>query len=166
MRALTRRQVLAAVTASACAHTGPVSNFRTLRSWLPRETVTGQPFAPEKLEGRVVLVTFLATWCFPCVADLRSLKSLRDRFGARGFQNVLVGMDLEGALVLEPFVQQFGIEDPLVVADARLHAGETPFGKIRELPSRFLFNREGDLVTGFAGVTTPAELAQLVETWL
>mgnify|MGYP000861794048 CR=1 FL=1 len=29
---------------------------------------------------------------------------------------------------------------------ARLHAGETPFGKIRELPSRFLFNREGDLV--------------------
>ena len=159
---LSRRAVLTGVVATACAHTEPTPNFRTFRSWLPRQTALGQPFAPERLDGHVVMVTFIATWCFPCLADLRTLDSLAEQYGPKGFQAVLVGMDLEGDLVLAPFAQQLKSAAPVLIADERLRAGNTPFGKIRELPSRFIFNREGDLIGAFAGVTTPKELSDAI----
>lgn len=160
---ISRRVLLAALAASACARREPeVPALSTFLAALPLEVAGTVPLEPRRLYGRVVLITFIATWCFPCLAELAVLGRLDRDFGAKGFSNVLVGMDLDGRKVLEPFAQGYQLAWPLVVSDERLRAGDTPFGRIRELPSRVLFGRDGQVVVGYSGVGAYEDLAKVV----
>lgn len=163
---LSRRLVLGALLASACRPRIEPPHLGTFLASLPRDAVGERPWQPQGLGGRVVLITFLATWCFPCLADLVVLRRLERDYDARGFSNVLVGMDLEGRRVLEPFAENYELPGPLLVGDDRLRAGETPFGHIRELPTRVLFGRDGRAVLAFAGIADWSALSKVVETEL
>lgn len=161
---ISRREVVLALAAAGCTRSpdATLPRFQHFAAYLPRETANGTAFEPVALEGKVVLVTFVATWCFPCLADLVTLSHLERDFGPKGFANVIVGMDLEGRRVLEPFAAGYKISSPVVVADDRLRSGETPFGRIRELPSRVLFGRDGRVVLGYSGVTKYEDLERIV----
>lgn len=161
---ISRRSVLWAGLATGCARNSEstLADFRTFMNALPRQTAGKVSFEPWKLEGKVVLVTFIATWCFPCLTELRVINRLESDHATKGFANVLVGMDLEGRQVLEPFAEGYGLTVPLLVGDDRLRSGETVFGRIRELPSRVLFGRSGDLVVGYSGIAQYESLDRLV----
>ncbi len=75
---------------------------------------------------------------------------------------MLVGLDLEGRLVLEPFAAEYALRYPVLVGDDRLRGGTTPFGHIRELPARVLFDRQGQVIAAYSGVVSPAELERKV----
>jgi thiol-disulfide isomerase/thioredoxin len=160
---VSRRVVLGALLAAGCPRSEPeLPKWRGWAGYLPRDVAGQVPFEPERLDGQVVLLTFIATWCFPCLAEFAVLSRLDRDYGARGFHNVLVGMDLDGHKTLDPFAQGYELQWPLIVADERLVSGDTPFGRIRELPSRMLFARDGRLVVGFSGVAAYEDLAKLV----
>ena len=161
---ISRRSLLLATLASGCvrAPAATLGDFRTFMNALPRETAGKVPFEPWKLEGKVVLITFIATWCFPCLTELVVINRLERDHAAQGFANVLVGMDLEGRAVLEPFAEGYHLTMPLIIGDDRIRSGETVFGRIRELPSRILFGRSGELVVGFAGISKYEDLERLV----
>ena len=162
------RLITALVLLAACAHApaNTVPAFEVFAAHLPRDSSSGVPFAPERLRGKVVVVTFVASWCFPCLADLITLEKLQHVYGERGYQNVLVGMDLEGHKVLDPFAQAYALSCPLVVANDRLRSGETPFGLIKELPTRLIFGRDGRFIDGYTGVVAYEKLEQVVKTAL
>jgi thiol-disulfide isomerase/thioredoxin len=159
-----RGLLLASLGAAGCARPqgATLADFRTFMNDLPRQTAGRVPFEPWKLEGKVVLVTFLATWCFPCLTELVALEHLARDYGEKGFENLLVGMDLEGRQVLDPFAEGYKLTAPLIVADDRLRAGQTMFGRIRELPSRVLFGRSGEVVVGYSGVSKYEDLDRVV----
>ena len=159
-----QRSLLLATLASGCVRSSAATlgDFRTFMNALPRETAGKVPFEPWKLEGKVVLVTFIATWCFPCLTELVVINRLEHDHSAQGFANVLVGMDLEGRMVLEPFAEGYHLSMPLIIANDHIRSGESVFGRIRELPSRILFGRSGELVVGFAGVSKYEDLERLV----
>lgn len=164
---ISRRSVLLAAMASGCAkRVAPAEQFHTFLNDLPHQTAGSVPYEPWTLEGKVVLVTFVATWCFPCLADLVVLQRLQRDHGEKGFANVMVGMDLEGREVLEPFASGYKLECPLLIADSRLLNGETAFGRIRELPSRVLFARSGEIAAAYSGVTTWDALNAVVQKLL
>lgn len=164
---ISRRAVLVGALASGCVKRVPaVEQFRTFMNDLPRAVAGRVPFEPWNLEGKVSLVTFIATWCFPCLTELVVLQHLQRDYEARGFRNVLVGMDLEGFEVLEPFATGYKLEMPLVIADDRIRAGETSWGRIRELPSRVLFNRDGQIAVAYSGVATYESLDAVVKKLL
>lgn len=110
----------------------------------------------------MVLVKFLATWCVPCLTELADVQALQRKHGDKDFTVVAVGMDLEGALVLEPFAQQYQLPFPLLVADDTLRAGRGPFGRISALPTTFLLNREGRVVLAYEGPVAPGTLDGLI----
>lgn len=163
-RLISRRGLLLATLAAGCTREreAAIANFRTFMNALPQQAAGRVPFEPWKLEGKVVLVTFIATWCFPCLTELIVINRLERDHGPRGFANVLVGMDLEGRAVLDPFAEGYHLTVPLLVGDDRIRSGETVFGHIRELPSRVLFARSGEVVVGFAGVSKYEDLERLV----
>lgn len=159
-----RRLWLAVLLLGGCAHS-PASGLPhrdVFIGTLPQDVVGPVRFDRGALTGKVVLVTFIATWCFPCLADLVSLDNLERDFGAKGFTQVLVGLDLEGRRVLEPFAAEYKLRYPLLVGDDRLRGGRTPFGRIRELPARVLFDRSGQVIAAYSGVVAPAELERKV----
>jgi thiol-disulfide isomerase/thioredoxin len=114
------------------------------------------------LEGQVVLVTFMATWCAPCLMELPYLIRLQEQHAAEGFVVVAVGMDLEGDLVLGPFAREYQLPFPLVVADERLRKGDSPFGTINILPTTFLLGRDGAVLAAFQGMASQPVLSKAV----
>jgi len=114
------------------------------------------------LEGRVVLVTFMSTWCAPCLMELPYLRRLHEQHGPAGLSVVAVGMDLEGALVLRPFAAEYQLPFPLLVADQRIRRGESPFGSISVLPTTFLLGRDGAVLAAFQGMAVQPELSKRV----
>ena len=161
---ISRRALLWATLATGCTRNreAALNDFRTFMNDLPHQAAGSIPFEPWKLEGKVVLITFIATWCFPCLTELVVVNRLERDPSALGFANVLVGMDLEGKAVLDPFAEGYKLTVPLLVGDDRLRSGETVFGRIRELPSRILFGRGGEIVVGFSGVAKYEDLERLV----
>jgi thiol-disulfide isomerase/thioredoxin len=163
-RVFSRRVVLllgaSMVGCHAARPAGP--RLASYLSALPADSANEIPVEFGRLDGRVVLVVFIATWCFPCLADLVSLEKLERTFDAKDFAIVMVGMDLEGRRVLTPFAQAYALSRPLIVADDGLRNGETPFGRIRELPSRVLFDRAGEVVVAYSGVARHERLEEAV----
>ncbi len=167
---LQARHALLALACAAllagCAHgPAPSAYLRGSRflAALNLPAVGAVPYAPAQLRGRVTLVNFFATWCFPCLGELPLLDRLQHRFAERGFTVVAVGMDQEGFKVLEPFAQTFRYAFPMVVADAPLREGATAYGRIAALPTSFLLGRDGEVVAAYQGLATSSDLESYIE---
>lgn len=135
---------------------------------LQRELLALRPIGPaaelaRTLPGNVVLVSFFATWCFPCIAELPTLQALQRDYGTRGFLMVGVGMDLEGAKVLEPFAYSMELNYPVLLADARVIEGRSAFGPIRAIPTTFLLDREGKVLGAWQGMAPHEAVAEAIE---
>ena len=115
-----------------------------------------------QLAGKVVVVQFLATWCFPCFATAPRLQELYDGYQQQGLAVVAVGMDLEGPQVLRPFADQLGLRFPVLVADDALRSGQTAFGKVGLLPTTLIIGRDGKVVSLYAGVAEQGTLEPLI----
>jgi peroxiredoxin len=125
-------------------------------------TARGDFYSLEQARGKVLLVYFLATWCFPCNVEIPVLESLQRDFGPQGFQVVGVGMDLERRQVLEPFAESYGLGFPLLIADNEVRAGRSAFGEITQLPTTFVLDRQGKVAAAYTGPANPKGLRELV----
>mgnify|MGYP000868610162 CR=1 FL=1 len=155
--------LVALALAAACpsAKPTPTADRRSPYA-LGLPTARGDFYSLEQLRGRVALVTFFATWCFPCMLEVPNLVALQRDFGDRGFQVVGIGMDLEGRRVLEPFVESYGVGYPVLIADDEVRAGRSPFGAIRQLPTTYVLDREGKVAAAYTGPANPQGLRELV----
>ncbi len=117
-------------------------------------------------QGRVLVVQFLASWCFPCIATAPRLQELAQRYGKSGLSVVAVGMDREGAQVLAPFQEQLGLGYPVLVSDTTLREGQTAFGRISTLPTTVIVGRDGTVLTAFEGVPVEGSLETFIENAL
>jgi thiol-disulfide isomerase/thioredoxin len=141
---------------------GPSPFLRSLL--LP--SVGPTPYDWPRLNGRVVLVSFFATWCFPCLAELPTLEALQKEHGPQGFQVVLVGLDLEGARVLAPFAEQYALNFPVLVSDEGMQQGQSAFGLIPALPTTFLLDKEGRVAGAWKGMAGHEDVSKAVRTLL
>jgi len=158
-----RAGALSAALLLACAAPGARVVRPLLVPALALESVGPVRATPEALYGRVLVVSFMATWCFPCIEELPDFVALQRQYGGPGFTVVLVGMDLEGARVLEPFADYYQLPFPLLVADDRIRDGESPFGRLAVLPTTLVIGRDGRPAAAVQGIVQRADLAREIE---
>lgn len=133
------------------------------RAPLALQSVGPTPYQHRALYDRPVLINFFSTWCFPCLGQLPYLGELQKEFGPQGLAVVTVGMDNEGAKVLQPFVEQSPQPFPVLVADEKIRKGETVFGAVRELPTTVILDREGKVVAAWPGIANADEVRKAVQ---
>jgi len=142
-----------------CAHKAPSpERVRSLARELRGGWVGAQPVVLEPWEEKVVLVSFFATWCFPCLLEMPLLQKLHESYADKGLVVVLAGMDLEGEKTLRLYSEASGLPFPVVVAGDRLKSGNTWLGQIQELPTHLLINRRGEVVFIQTGAFSPEVL--------
>ena len=110
------------------------------------------------LRGRPVVLNFWATWCPPCVAELRSLQALHDSLAAEGVTVALVSP--ERPATVRPVLARRGVSAPAFVEAEPVPAS---LG-VRALPTTVVLDAEGRVVLvrrGAADWDTPA-----VRAWL
>jgi thiol-disulfide isomerase/thioredoxin len=108
----------------------------------------GKTISSNSFKGKVLLLTFFATWCRPCVEEVPTLVRLQTDMADAGFSVVGMSVDQQGPAVVAKFVEKRAINYPVLVAKAG--TGED-FGGIYGIPVAFLVNKTGNVVKKYTG---------------
>jgi thiol-disulfide isomerase/thioredoxin len=125
-------------------------------------TVDGTPVSLAALKGRVVLVDFWATWCPPCRAEMPWLVELAKQWEGKGVTFVAISEDDPPDQL--PLVQKFTEQIPGLGRFAVLGNPEveSQYG-VENLPTLFVIDRAGNVVTRLVGSTQRPVVEQLLE---
>ena len=126
---------------------------------LVRTDLQGQRFDLAAFKGRVVLLTFWATWCGPCQVEMSHFVDWQSRYGPHGLQIVGVSMDDDEAPV-RAMTQDRGVNYSVLLGDAELARS---YGGIFGLPVTFLIDRKGRIVAKFKGETDMGAMERTVK---
>jgi cytochrome c biogenesis protein CcmG, thiol:disulfide interchange protein DsbE len=105
-------------------------------------TLGGESLSTAQLVGKVVILTFWATWCDPCREELPLLSEYAKRHAAAGL--TVLGFSLDGSDKL-PEVEK--IAQTLSFPVGLFERSSAPgYGRIWRLPVNFTIDRTGRLV--------------------
>lgn len=114
---------------------------------LANEPVNEFEQAMKKHEGKVVYLDFWASWCVPCRKSFPWMNTLQEKHQAKGFIVLSVNLDSQASLA-EKFLQQTPANFAIIY-DAKGALAKR--FKLKGMPSSYLFNREGKLMSSHVG---------------
>ena len=119
--------------------------------------------APGKLQlaslrGKVVVLNFWASWCYPCNQEAPTLQAAAKRYGNRV---VVLGVDVNDPKSdARKFARKFKLTYPLVHDN---HNVTSPKYGISLLPETFFIDRSGKVIVHVPGQVKPSEIQDGVE---
>ncbi|GBE12819.1 thiol-disulfide oxidoreductase ResA [bacterium BMS3Bbin14] len=125
--------------------------------------VGGQTVSSAAFKGKVLLVTFFATWCPPCRQEIPNLIQLNKKFGPQGFSVIALSVDQGGPGVVAKLVKKENINYPVLMSTP---STTRDFGGIVGIPTAFLINRAGNVVKRYPGYTSRALLEKDIQSVL
>lgn len=105
------------------------------------------PLDAKRLQGKVVLIDFWATWCRPCLQEQPALLRLHEMYSKQGLEVVGVSMD-EDRDDLRQFLRARPLPWPNLF-DRRTERGRHPLAVewgIQTIPAMVLLDRDGKVV--------------------
>lgn len=108
----------------------------------------GEIVDSKSFSGKVLLLTFFATWCPPCAEEIPVLVKLQDDLGEAGFSVVGLSVDQQGPAIVASFVEKRGVNYPVLLAEAET---TSDFGGVYGIPVAFLVNKSGNVVKKYTG---------------
>lgn len=108
----------------------------------------GNEVASADFEGKVVLIDFWATWCPPCRRMVPGMVALQDAYREQGFAIVAISLDEQGTAVVREFNRQFKVNFTSLLGTEAVVA---VFGGVEGIPTSFLIDREGRIVSKHVG---------------
>lgn len=127
------------------------------------QDLDGKQVSSAELAGKVVLVDFWATWCPPCRKMIPGLVELQEKFRDRGLVVVGISLDEGGAETVREFNRKFGVNYLSLLGDAEVVSA---FGGVRGIPTSFLIDREGRIVSRHVGYIPRDDLQAEIEPLL
>ncbi len=98
--------------------------------------------------GKVLYITFFATWCPPCVKEVPVLVELQDQLKKVGFSVIGLSVDEEGPATVAGFIEKYAINYPVLMTEFKT---TMDFGGVFGIPVAFLVNKKGNVVKRYTG---------------
>jgi cytochrome c biogenesis protein CcmG, thiol:disulfide interchange protein DsbE len=145
------------VALGAAASVGSASVVGQTAPALIVPELSGQTFDLAKQRGKVVVVSFWATWCPPCRAEIPTLDAIYRRYRDQGL--VLLGLSADRSHDRDEAVKmaQTTSYPEAILTDAQTN----DFGSPSSLPLTFVIDRTGVVRFEFTEDTTPVTPARL-----
>ena len=120
----------------------------------------GQSQRLSDYRGKWVLVNFWATWCPPCLEEIPDLIALHEAHKNTDLVVIGVALDSDKDSVVE-FVAKKHVSYPIVYGDYKM---ATQVGEVEALPTSFLYDPAGKLVSYQEGVVTRASVESYIKS--
>ncbi|NOZ08534.1 MAG: TlpA family protein disulfide reductase [FCB group bacterium] len=116
-----------------------------------RDVSTDSVVTLSALKGKVVLVNFWATWCYPCRMEIPDFNDLYNKYKKDGL--VILGISVsDQKKALKNFMNSFQIDYPILYGSPNdLGKITMQYGGINAVPTTFLIDREGQIVKSYPG---------------
>ena len=124
--------------------------------------LNGQTIDLQALRGKVVLISYWATWCPYCRHEMPAMEKFYTDYKARGFEIIAVSIDDDPAKVAE-FMRAEGYHFPVAMSDQAL---DDVIGRVTMVPTSFLIDKQGRVRKKISGQVHYARLEELVEPLL
>jgi len=123
--------------------------------------IHGQVHHLSDYRGKWVLVNFWATWCSPCLEELPQLAELHNAH--KGADLIVIGVAMEYASpkVVLDFLKTHPLPYPVVLGDTKIAA---QIGQVRAIPTSYLFDQTGKLVSSQSGTVTRARVEEFISS--
>ncbi|HXV37513.1 MAG TPA: TlpA disulfide reductase family protein [Myxococcota bacterium] len=123
----------------------------------------GSTIALADQRGKPVVIDFWATWCVPCLYQVPELNEFWKKHRERGDVAVIgVAVDVEGASVVGPWIEEQGVEYAIALGDERL---AREFG-VMGFPTLAIVRPDGNIDSLHVGLIEVEELEKLVAPYL
>lgn len=125
-------------------------------------TLDGRTFDSASLRGKTAILTFWASWCAPCRAELPALQEVYRQHRAKGLEVVAINVDRDTEKG-RAMAKQLGLDFPLI-ADP----GSDLMGRFdtRGLPTAFWIDRDGVIRSRSVGFDEKKGVAAVLEKLL
>jgi thiol-disulfide isomerase/thioredoxin len=117
------------------------------------ESLGGDKVSLSSFKGKVVLLSFWATWCGPCKQEMPDMQTLYQKLKTRGFEVVAVDM-MEDKAVVADFVKKSGYTFPILL-DKTGAVGGGQMYDARAIPTNYIVDKAGKIVGRKIGVDGP-----------
>ncbi len=105
--------------------------------------LSGRKAELKNFKGKVIFLSFWATWCGPCKEELPSIEALHQHFKGKDFVVLTVSVDVEGVPPVEKFIAKHGYTF-YVLMDPK---GEVlDLYRVEKIPMAFLIDKKGRIV--------------------
>lgn len=121
--------------------------------------VDGKPVTLSDFKGKVIILDFWATWCPPCRAEIPGFVAIQKKNADKGFTVIGVSLDEQGPSVVKPFMRQLGMNYPVVMGTPKV---VVDYRGITAIPTTFVIDREGNIVTAYQGFTDQATFESVI----
>lgn len=123
------------------------------------KTIQGKKIQLSDYKGKVVLLSFWATWCPPCRKEVPDFVRLQNEYGRQGFAVIAVAVG-DSRQHVEDFVDRNGMALAVGLGDYKLRQ---LYGGVNSLPTNFLVGRDGRVHYKIPGATNFDTMANRVK---
>lgn len=133
-----------------------------------KNLVDGKNISLEDMKGHVIIVNYWATWCPSCRAEIPGLVELYNIYKDREFTVIGVSVDKGGEEVVSNYIHRYKISYPVIMNTKQLqsHYEKITGNPIHGIPTNIIINREGKVVSAYAGFRSEYELDQEIQKLL
>ncbi len=117
------------------------------------ETLEGKSVSLSSFRGKVVILSFWATWCGPCKIEMPSMEKLYNQMKAKGLEIVAVDV-AEDKSKVSAFIKQYGYTFP-VLLDTTGEVSASDMYAAGGIPANYIIDRNGKLLARVVGVGGP-----------
>ena len=118
------------------------------------KTMDGSTFKIADKKGQVILINLWATWCGPCLAEMPSFVTMKEKYGPQGFE--ILGLDTDDdsdtlTADINKVIKEKSINYPIVFSDTKTQVALLNISKFNGIPQSFLIDGDGNLRAVFKG---------------
>ena len=114
-------------------------------------TMNDSNYTLSKLEGKVVLINFWATWCGPCRMEIPEFNEMHKSYHEKGLEILGISVS-DNKKQLKNFAKSFAVDYPLLYGSSRdINKVMRDYGGVYAVPSSFLVGKNGSIVWSYPG---------------
>jgi peroxiredoxin len=123
----------------------------------------GVPVRLSQFRGKVVLLSFWATWCVPCKTEIPWFIEFQQAYRDRGLVVLGVSLDDDGWKPVKPYIDEMKIDYRVMVADKDI---APLYGGLESIPVTLVIDKAGRIAVTHVGLCPKYEYEAAIRSML